>query len=109
MGYKQLRVSDISGVELSDKEAVEVTVKSASKKFDCSTEELKAFKPIANVVELEVKNANGEVSTVLVTKTEFSKLIPEDKLASFDSSRGRRSGFSPRSNGQPTAQSAGEA
>ena len=99
MAYKQIRLSDVSGVELDDKDAVEVTVKEAGRKFDCSAEEIKLFKPVNNVLELELRYASGQVGTVLVSKTEFNKLIPEEKLNSFDSSRGRRSGYSPRTNG----------
>ena len=101
MAYRQIRLSDVSGVELNDADAVEVTHKVAGRKFDCSAEEVKLFKPVTNVVELELRYASGQVSTVLVSKTEFSKLIPDEKLESFDSSRGRRSGFSPRNNGAP--------
>lgn len=99
MAYRQVRISDLTGVELDDKDAVEVTVKHAGKKFDCSSEELKALKPVTNVVELELRYASGQVGTILVSKTEFSKVIPDDKLEGFDSSRGRRSGYSPRTNG----------
>lgn len=95
MGYKQLRVSDISGVELSDAEAVSVVVKDAGKVFDASESELKALKPVTNVVELEYRYPSGQVATVLVSRTDFDKLIPKDKLAGFDSNRGRRSGYSP--------------
>lgn len=95
MGFKSLRVSDISGVELTDAEVVTVVVKNAGKVFDASADELKALKAVNNVVELEYRYPSGQVSTVLVPKAEFSKLIPDDKLAGFDSNRGRRSGFSP--------------
>ena len=96
MAYRQVRVSDLTGIELGEQEAVEVTVKHAGKKFDCSKEELKALKPVQNVIELEVRESGGQVSTMLVSKTEFSKVIPDDKLEGFDSSRGRRSGYSPK-------------
>ena len=103
MAYRQVRISDLTGVELSDQDAVEVTVKSAGKKFDCSTEELKALKPVQNVLELEVRYSSGQVGNMLVSKTEFSKVVSDDKLDGFDSSRGRRSGYSPR-NGAPVGE-----
>ncbi|SIC58980.1 hypothetical protein [Mycobacteroides abscessus] len=99
MGYKQLRVSDISGRELTDDEAVTVVVKNAGKVFDAAADELTALKAVNNVVELEYRYPNGQVATVLVPKAEFNKLVPEDKLAGFDSNRGRRSGYSPKQNG----------
>lgn len=99
MGYRQLKISDLSGEELQDSESVTVVVKSAGKVFDCSVEELKALKPLSNVVEVEARYPSGQVSTLLVNKTEFAKVVTDDMLASFDSSRGRRSGFSPVRNG----------
>ncbi|RDH76369.1 hypothetical protein DVS77_21685 [Mycolicibacterium moriokaense] len=95
MGFKSLRVSDISGVELQDNEVVEVNVIDAGKKFDAHADELKTLKPVTNVVKLQFRYASGQVADVLVSKTEFDKLIPADKLAGFDSNRGRRSGYSP--------------
>lgn len=99
MAFRQVRISDLTGAELDDKEAVEVTVKGAGKKFDASAEELKALKPLSNVIELELRYASGQVGTMLVSQTDFKKVVPDDKLAGFDSSRGRRSGYSPRTNG----------
>ena len=96
MGYKQLRVSDISGRELTNGEAVTVVVKGAGKVFDAHIDELAPLKGVNNVVELEYRYSNGETKTALVTKTEFNKLITDEQLAGFDSSRGRRSGYSPR-------------
>lgn len=98
MAYRQVRISDLTGVELDDKEAVEVTVKGANKKFDASADELKALKPLTNVVELELRYESGQVGSMLVSGTDFKKVVPDDKLADFDSARGRRSGYSPRSN-----------
>ena len=54
---------------------------------------------MSNVVELEMRYASGQVATVLVAKADFTKLVPDDMLAGFDSSRGRRSGYSPSRNG----------
>lgn len=99
MGFKSLRVSDISGQELEDSEVVTVTIKSAGKVFDAHPDELKVLKAVSNVVELEYKYPSGQVSTVLVPKVELNKLIPEEKLAHLASNRGRRPGFSPNRNG----------
>lgn len=95
MAFRQVRISDLTGIELDDKEAVEVTVKGANKKFDASPEELKALKPLNNVIELELRYPSGQVGTMLVSAAEFKKVVPDEKLDSFDSARGRRSGYSP--------------
>ena len=96
-----MRVSDLSGMELDDSQVVTVNVKNAGKIFDASVEELKALKTVNNVMELELRYPSGQVSTALVMKAEFQKLVPDDKLESFPSNRGRRPGFSPRMNGSP--------
>jgi hypothetical protein len=99
MAFRQIRISDVSGLELADADVVTVVVKDEQKVFDASAEELKALKPVKDVMELELKYASGQVATILVGRADFDKLIPADKLAGFASSRGRRPGFSPRSNG----------
>ncbi|WP_241473820.1 hypothetical protein [Mycolicibacterium neoaurum] len=96
MAKRQVTVSDLTGVELQDNEVVTVTVKEASRKFEASAEELKVLKPVTNVVELEYVYPNGERETVLVSKTEFNKVIPQEKLNSFPSNRGRQPGYSPK-------------
>lgn len=99
MAFRQMRVSDISGQDLSDSEVVTVVVRSAQKVFDAHVDELTPLKALSDVEELDLRYPNGETKTILVTKAEFSKLVPGDKLAGFDSSRGRRSGYSPTRNG----------
>lgn len=109
MAFRQVRISDLTGIELDDTQAVEVTVKGANKKFDASAEELKALKPLVNVIELELKYASGQVGTMLVSQAEFKKVVSDDKLAGFDSARGRRSGYSPRTNGLEKSSTNGSA
>jgi hypothetical protein len=96
MAFRQVRVSDLTGNELADSDVVTVVVKQAGKVFDAARDELVGLKPVTNVQELEYRFPSGEVQTVLVSKVEFSKLVPDEKLETFDSSRGRRSGFSPK-------------
>lgn len=48
------------------------------------------------MVELEYVYPSGQRETVLASKAKLNKLIPEDKLASFPSNRGRQPGFSPK-------------
>lgn len=96
MGRKIVPISDISGRDLTDDELVTVVVKSAGRKFDAGRDELAALKTVNNVEELEYQYPNGERQTVLVTKAELNKLVPQEKLESFDSNRGRRTGMSPK-------------
>lgn len=100
MGFRTQRISDLSGIELRDEEVIEVSVIDAGRKFDCSEEELKVLKPLTNVMKLQLRHANGQVTDLLVSKAEFQKVVSDEKLATFDSNRGRRSGYSPRSNGE---------
>ena len=95
MGFVQKRYSDVSHTELADDDALTVHIKSASKVFDCSHDELKKLKTVNNVEELVVTYPGGQVSTLLVTKTELNKLVTDEQIAGFDSARGRRSGYSP--------------
>ena len=96
MGFKQIRTSDLTGKELDDAQVVTVLVREAGKLFDASAEELKDLKPVANVMELEYRHADGRTESVLVNKAEFAKVVPAEVLERADSIRGRRSGFSPR-------------
>ncbi|SIS12177.1 hypothetical protein [Williamsia sterculiae] len=96
MGFKQIRTSDLTGVELKEADVVTVAVKSAGKVFDAAAEELSALKRLTNVIELEFRHPDGELETVLCSKTEFEKLVSTAQLDTFDNLRGRRSGFSPR-------------
>jgi hypothetical protein len=99
MGFRSVRVSDISGIELNESEAVNVVIrdhpKSEPRQFDASQEELKALKTVGNLVSLEYRFADGTSQDVFVTATEFAKLVPDDKLSGFDAVRGRRKGFRP--------------
>lgn len=105
MGFKQVRTSDLSGADLPDDQVVTVYVRNHpdledGRVFDASRDEMSGLKPITNMVELEMKDlTSGQTSQVTVTKADFAKLVPEDKLKAFDSTRGRRSGFKPNGNG----------
>ncbi|GAA1053964.1 hypothetical protein [Dietzia natronolimnaea] len=96
MGFKQVRTSDLTGAELDDDEVITVTVKAAGKVFDTSAEEIKGLKRLNNVVQLEFRHSDGTSEMVLTTQADFDKLVPPDKVETFDKVRGRRSGFSPR-------------
>lgn len=96
MGFKQIRTSDLTGNELKDQDVVTVAVKSAGKVFDASSEELSTLKRLNNVVELELRHPDGNIESVLCSQAEFTKIVPAEKLETFDQLRGRRSGWSPR-------------
>lgn len=96
MGFRQIRTSDLTGNELKDEDVVTVVVRTANKVFDATAEELAPLKRVTNIVELELRHPDGNTETVLCTQTEFAKVVTPEKLESFDNSRGRRSGFSPK-------------
>lgn len=99
MGFRSVRVSDLSGEELDDLEVVNVVVRHPNheevRQFDASAEELKLLKTVANLVSMEYRLADGTVKEVFSTASEFSKVISDEKFLTFDSNRGRRKGFRP--------------
>lgn len=105
IGYKTVRTSDLSGVDLKDDEVVTVAVKShpelseGGKVFDASHDELAGLKPVTNLVSLELRYADGTTKEVMVTRADFAKVVPEEVLKKADSLRGRRTGFRPGTNG----------
>lgn len=103
LAFRQLRVSDVSGKDLPEDEAISVVIRqhpdlTEGKVFDTSEEELSSLKGVGNLVELELRLAHGS-RTLLVTKAEFDKLMPADKLKELPGVRGRRPGYSPSGNG----------
>lgn len=99
LAYKQIRVSDLSGNVLAEDDVVTVVVRTAGKVFDCSAEEISGLKRVNNVVELELRHADGRTEEILVSKTEFDKLVPASVLEAADGVRGRRTNFRPSLNG----------
>lgn len=102
MAFRQLRVSDVSGKDIDDEQAISVVVRqhpdlTEGKVFDASEEEMSGLKSVGNLVELELRLPHGS-RTLLVTKAEFDKLMPLDKLKELPGLRGRRPGYSPNGN-----------
>lgn len=95
MGYRSIRTSDISGETLADDKVITVVVRSAGKLFDASAEELSGLKRLTNVVEIELRNADGSTEEFIVSKSDFDKVVSAEVLANADSIRGRRNGFKP--------------
>lgn len=96
MGYKSIRTSDITGATLDDDKVITVVVRSAGKLFDASAEELAGLKRVTNIVELELRHANGKSEEILVSQADFDKVVSAEVLAKADSIRGRRNGFTPK-------------
>lgn len=95
MGYKSIRTSDISGNILPDDKVITVVVRAAGKLFDASAEELEGLKRLTNVVELELRHADGTSEEIIVSKTDFDKVVTPEVLAVADNIRGRRNGYKP--------------
>lgn len=98
MGYRSIRISDISGEEIPSDQVVTVILKSGGGKgraIDATAEELKAIKELTNVFELELKFPDGTAKKVLTTEKDFYAVVPREVVEKADSSRGRRKGFRP--------------
>lgn len=101
MGIKQVIVSDITGEEVVNGGAIEITVRNHpsfdDKRLDALVGELDALKTVSNLVTLEVKDASGQVSEVYCTAAELAKVIPDAILEAAPGTRGRKPGWSPKS------------
>ncbi|BAS17575.1 hypothetical protein AHiyo8_58780 [Arthrobacter sp. Hiyo8] len=96
MGYRNIRTSDISGKVLDDDQVITVVVRGLGKLFDASAEELEGLKRLTNVVEVELRHADGKEESFIVSKADFDKVVTSDVLANADNIRGRRNGFTPK-------------
>ncbi|WKK71486.1 hypothetical protein Q0F99_19300 [Rathayibacter oskolensis] len=102
MGFRQIRVSDLTGAEATEDEIVTIIVRQhpdldEPKQFDALPIEVKDLKPAANLVSLEIRN--GETTEMVVTLAEFNKLAPNISatLENADGLKGRRKGYKPGS------------
>jgi hypothetical protein len=103
MAYRQIRVSDLSGEVIEDENVVEVVIRSHpdledAKRFDSQPAELKDLVALENIVELELRSPSGTLGTMLVDKDQFDAVITPEKVKTFDSTRGRRTGYKPNGN-----------
>lgn len=94
-------VSDLSGNEIAEGQAVELVVKQhpaidSPKSLDVNADEVKGLKDASNVVIVVVKN-NGDTREVAMTHAEFKKLVSDDVVKNARGTRGRRPGWSPKS------------
>ncbi len=102
MAIKNVKVSDISGVDLKDSEAVRVVIRdhpklSEDKQFDAAVGEIETLKTVANLVNIEIQYPDGTSKEVAATATELEKVIPLNVLEASDGLRGRRRNFKPGS------------
>ncbi|MCJ1699931.1 hypothetical protein MT356_09370 [Rathayibacter festucae] len=102
MGFRQIRVSDLTGAEATEDEIVTIVVRSRPdldepKQFDALPIEVKDLKPAANLVSLEIRN--GQTTEMVVTLAEFNKIAPNINavLENADGLKGRRKGYKPGS------------
>lgn len=99
----QKRASDLTGVEGPDTDFCTVVVRSfpgldRSVRLDVLPSEIKDLKSAGDIVQLEVKNPNGEVIELVVTLAELKKVAPniEKIVQAAPGTRGRVPGFSPK-------------
>ena len=100
MGIKNVKVSDISGVDLKEDEAIRVVVRNhpkldEPKQIDAAGDEIKSLKGLTNLVTVNVVHPSGIVDELAVTVTELEKVIPLHVLQEADGIRGRRKGYRP--------------
>lgn len=100
MAIKRSKVSDISGAELNELQALRVAVKGhpdvdGDRQIDIAPDELANLKTVANLVEVTVYHPDGKVAELFATAAEISKWIPLDNLKKADSLRGRRRNSAP--------------
>jgi hypothetical protein len=96
MGYKNIRTSDISGKILEDDQVITVVVRGLGKLFDASKDELEGLKRLNNVVEIELRHADGSTEEFITSKADFDKVVTPEVLTAADNIRGRRNGFTPK-------------
>jgi hypothetical protein len=104
IGYRSIRVSDLSGQIIPENEVLTVIVRNhadspENKVFDCTAAELAELQGLDDIVELELKWPNGVTQTVVTTRENFDTVVPPEQLKGFDSARGRRSNYRPGTNG----------
>lgn len=100
MAIKRSKVSDISGAELNELEALRVAVKGhpdvdGDRQIDIAPTELGSLKTVANLVEITVYHPDGKAVELFATASEVSKWISLDNLKAADNLRGRRKNSAP--------------
>jgi hypothetical protein len=104
VGFKTIRTSDLSGKVLKIEDLVNVIVRSApgldeARQLDASRDELEKLVTLADLVNLEIRHADGKVKEVSCTAEEFAKVVKPDVLKNAPGLRGRRPGQRPGNGG----------
>lgn len=92
-------VSDISGTEANESEFCSLVVREHPKidsprQLDVLPSEVDTLRQADNLVVCEIKN-NGDSREVVVSLTDFRKIVSDEAVVSAQGTRGRRKGFSP--------------
>lgn len=100
MAIRNIKVSDITGEEVKDTDALRVIVRGhpkigEDKQLDAATGELDNLKTVANLINIEVQYPDGTSKELFATLTELEKVIPFPVLEEADGLRGRRKNFKP--------------
>ncbi|WP_407107292.1 hypothetical protein [Rhodococcus aetherivorans] len=93
-------MSDISGTELNELQALRVAVRDhqdvdGDRQIDIAPEELAALKTVNNLVSLTVYYPDGKTVDLYAVASEVNKWIPLDNLKQADNLRGRRKNAAP--------------
>lgn len=99
MARKVVLVSDLTGAEAEENEFISLVVREhpeveSAKQLDCLPSEVEKLKTLDNLVVCEIKD-NGNSREVVMTLTEFRKLVPDEVVKNAASTRGRKVGQSP--------------
>lgn len=97
-------VSDVTGTEADEQDFVKVVVRehpvtNESKQLDVIDGELSGLKPLADLVVLEIGD-NGSKRELVVSHSDFKKLISDEVVKNAPGTRGRRLGTSPGTKAQ---------
>ncbi|WMM74420.1 hypothetical protein RCF27_09125 [Rhodococcus pyridinivorans] len=100
IAIKRSKVSDISGTELSELEALRVAIRDhvdvdSDKQIDIAPSELEALKTVNNLVGVTVYYPDGKTVELYATQAEINKWIPIENLKAADNLRGRRKNSAP--------------
>lgn len=100
MGFKTIRTSDLSGKVLKDEDLVNVVIRSAPgldepKQLDAGKDELAKLVTVTDLVQLELRHADGTTEEISCTAEEFAKVVKPEVVEKAAGLRGRRPGQRP--------------
>lgn len=94
-------MSDISGQEAEESEFTKLVIRShphveGARQLDVLKSEVEKIKGADNLVTLEIGD-NGDRRELVLSLTDFRKMVKDDVAQAAPGTRGRRPGFSPSS------------